>query len=134
MSDIEKRLDRLERMMRLLLSDKVASDRELAGQYGDPQVRKDPKDWRGPSMEGRRFSECPADFLLALAEISDWKAEKDLEKNTEESLKYAKYAKRDARLARGWAIKGGERAVRAPEPEPEPAYPMAGGVDEDIPF
>lgn len=149
---LQRKVDRLTALVGLLVSDKVAPERELQGQYGNPDVRKDPKDWTGQSMVGRRFSECPSEFLDMLAAFSDWKAEKDLEKlgterdaeKAETLKKYAKYAKRDARLARGWAIRNMSGAPapasasarpaserRAAEPAVEPSYPVG---EDDIPF
>lgn len=89
----------------------VASDSDLDGQYGDPEVRRDPSEkyWTGDSYTGRKLSECPADYLDAYAKYKDacaWGNDKD---GSEKKKKYAEYDRRDAARARGWAarIRGG---------------------------
>lgn len=83
----------------------VASDRDLDGKYGDPVVNmKDPRDWTGPPMKGRRFSECPADYLDLLAERFDYFAQKADDEHEEYNGKpVAPYRRTDAARARGWA-------------------------------
>lgn len=83
----------------------VASDRQLDGKGGDPEVRFNPRDWTGPSCKGRTFSQCPADFLDLLAETFDYFAGQAEEKNelTERGRPVAEFKRRDASLARGWA-------------------------------
>lgn len=83
----------------------VADARDLDSQWGDPEVRYDPKRWRGDSYKGRRYSECPADYLLELAGFLDWMAGKDEEEGGEDKLKYAGYKRKDAARARGWAAR-----------------------------
>lgn len=123
----------------------VAPDSDLDSQWGDPVVRKDPKRWlenAGASYVGLPFSQCPPDYLDAAASLFDWKAGKDDEKGTEEAAKYAKYARKDAARARGWAarIRAGKVAQT---PRTEPAKRMidadsfdaaAFGDDSDLPF
>ncbi len=78
----------------------VATDAELDGRYGDPKVFGDPKRWieqGGESFKGRAFSECPPDYLDALAEMSDYFAGRE----TDEKKKG--YKLKDAKFARGWA-------------------------------
>lgn len=81
----------------------VADDRDLDGQYGDPNVRKDPPRWSGESHAGKRYSDCPPEYLETLAGLLDWQAGKDEEKGDPDSLKYAGYKRKDASRARGWA-------------------------------
>jgi hypothetical protein len=86
----------------------VASDSDLDSQYGDPEIKgKDPRDWTGPTMRGRRYSECPADYLELLAERLDWQAEQnDKEgKTTDAGKPIAPYNRKDAARARGWALR-----------------------------
>lgn len=90
---------------------RVASDEELDAQYGDPEIRRDPKKWDGESHKGDHMSACPPAYLDALASYLDWGAEKDEETAATTSdeaeaakkRKYAKYGRKDAALARGWA-------------------------------
>lgn len=92
---------------------------DLDGQHGNPEIKaKDPRDWTGDSMKGRRFSECPPEYLDLLAERYDYFAQQ------EQDEKKAKYNRLDAARARGWAqrIRGGF----VPEPREEA---LAGDVD-----
>lgn len=83
----------------------IASDRDLDGQYGDPVVRFMPRDWTGPSMKGRRFSQCEPDFLEMLAETLDYfgqQSDANGEK-TNGGKPLGDYKRQDAARARGWA-------------------------------
>lgn len=94
----------------------VAADSDLDGRYGDPEVKaKDPRDWTGEPMQGRRFSECPAEYLEMVAERLDYFAEKNAT-GTEEEQKKARYQKLDAARARGWAkrVRAGYKPAAAP--------------------
>lgn len=91
-------------------------DRLLDGQYGDPVIKaKDPRDWTGEPMTGKRFSECPPDYLDLLAERYDFFASK------EEDAKKQAYNLKDAQRARGWAAR-----LRAGWKPAEPATTSAG--------
>lgn len=124
----------------------IAPDRDLDGKYGDPEIRMvDPRDWTGDSMKGRRFSECPPEYLEMIADRWDYfveQAEEALptETDADEAKKLKdkiKYQTKDAARARGWAkrLRGG---WVAPEPEPIAAPPgSATGeplTDDSIPF
>lgn len=75
-------------------------DRMLDGPRGDPEVRqKDPRDWAGEPMKGRRFSECPQEYLDLLAERYDYFA------GREDDEKKFGYNRLDAQRARGWAAR-----------------------------
>lgn len=100
----------------------VASDADLDSQYGDPEVRvsKPIRGYVGESMKGRKFSECPPDYLDALASLFDWAA-------TQESDEKTKGHKlKDAARARGWA-----RRLRSGW---KPAEVATSFGDDDIPF
>jgi len=93
----------------------IATDAEMAGKYGDPEVRLNPRDWAGESFKGSKFSECPPDFLDLLAIVFDDFAaqESDPKKKT--------YKLRDAKLARGWAArKRAQQQQQPPADEPAP--------------
>lgn len=97
----------------------VASDRELDGQYGDPViVAKDPKDWTGAQMAGKRLSECPPAYLDQLADRYDW-FNTTLDRAKPEDAKKIGYNTRDAARARGWAqrLRSG---WKAPDPTAAP--------------
>ena len=83
----------------------VATDRQLDGQYGNPTIRNEPRDWTGAPMKTRRFSECPAQYLDLLAEMYDYFATKDAAEDRRDTKgrPTAPYKQRDAALARGWA-------------------------------
>jgi hypothetical protein len=111
----------------------IASDADLDGQYGDPEIRaKDPRDWSGPTMKGKTMSQCPAPYLDLLADRLDYFAEKaeengDVSPNTGKPT--APYLHRDAARARGWSrrIKAG---WKPPVTEPDPFAVTA----DQIPF
>jgi hypothetical protein len=83
----------------------VADDQDLDGKYGDPKVNFNPRDWRGDSIKGARYSECPAEFLDLLASALDYFARKADENGETASNGKPKsfYSKKDAARARGWA-------------------------------
>jgi hypothetical protein len=116
----------------------IASDRDLDGQYGDPEVRaKDPRDWNGPSMKGRHFSECPPEYLDLIAERLDYFAEQADEegKKTEKGQPVSKYNRADAARARGWAkrIRDGRHVQTTPATSGGAGW-ADGPNDDDIPF
>lgn len=87
-------------------SKKVATDADLDGKYGDPVINaKDPRDWTGPSMKGRKFSECPAEYLDLVADRLDYFAEQAEKegKLTSTGKPVAPFNRADAARARGWA-------------------------------
>lgn len=83
----------------------IASDRDLDGPHGNPEVRFNPRDWIGESYKGRRMSECPAAFLEQLADAFDWSAGQAERKGeqTTSGKPVAEYKRADAARARGWA-------------------------------
>jgi len=101
----------------------VASDEDLDGKYGDPEVKFDPRDWPGPSCKGLRMSECPADFLDMIAETFDYFAQKAEETGEEYNGKpVAPYKRKDAARARGWAarIRSGKVTPRVADDDDDP--------------
>lgn len=75
-------------------------DHILDGPHGDPIVKaKDPRDWSGGPMSGKRFSECPAAYLDLVADRLDYFASK------EEDPTKKRYNELDAKRARGWAAR-----------------------------
>lgn len=114
----------------------VADDADLDSQYGNPEVRSDPKRWQGESMKGRLFSECSSEYLGMLAGLLDWQAQKDEEKNNVSSSgkPTAPYKRRDAARARGWAKRNeGKTVVTKPAPVVKPE-PVVQPVMDEIPF
>ncbi len=73
---------------------------DLDGKHGDPTINaKDPKDWSGSPMKGRRFSECPPEYLELLAERFLYFASR------ESDAKKAGYNRLDAARATAWAAR-----------------------------
>lgn len=84
----------------------IASDRDLDSQHGDPVIQaKDPRDWSGPTMKGRRLSQCPPEYLELFAERCDFFARQADEKGemTAKNKPRSTYLRKDASRARGWA-------------------------------
>lgn len=90
-----------------------ASDADLDSQRGNPQVKHDPRDWKGPPMKGRKYSECPAEFLDVLAGRLQWQAENPQPGKE----KFASYDRLDCARALGWArrIRAGWKAPASEE-------------------
>lgn len=112
----------------------VASDRDLDGPHGDPTVKFNPRDWTGPSFKGRRFSECPPDFLDLVAQAFDYFGDQAEQKNerTDRGKPVADFKRADAARARGWAKR--MRDGRAPRREPVGATagtPSGWDADDD---
>jgi hypothetical protein len=95
----------LKQLVQQQRAPEIASDRDLDGKYGDPEVKFMPRDWAGPSYKGRRFSECPADLLDMIAETFDYFARKAEATNetTDRGKPVSQYKRADAARARGWA-------------------------------
>ena len=91
----------------------IASDADLDGQYGNPEVKKDPPRWTGDSHVGRRYSECSPEYLDEMAGFQTWAAERDEKKaapmpdgdDKKKAEKNAWYARQRAGYARGWAAR-----------------------------
>lgn len=106
---VEERLADIEATCRLILA-KVGGQAAKAppmptkmnGDMLNPTIRKDPPRWTGPSYAGKRFSDCPPDFLDVHASFLDWVADK---KDEEGKKDYAAQDRRDANAARGWALR-----------------------------
>jgi hypothetical protein len=97
----------------------VATDADLDGRYGDPEVKRDPPRWDGESFKGRRYSACSSAFLLDLANFLDWKAGKTEEEGDPGRLRFARYDRLDAARARGWAARIDAGQVAQDDPTDE---------------
>lgn len=109
----------------------IATDRQLDGQYGDPLVKFNPRDWTGDSFKGRHMSECPAAFLELLAETFDYFARTADEKHetTNNGKPVGDYKRLDAAKARGWAKRVREGLVKnSAQTEPSGDF---GGTEDD---
>lgn len=95
----------------------VASDRDLDGKYGDPELKFNPRDWTGAPCKGRHFSECPPELLDMVADTFDYFARKSEETNerTNGGKPVAEYKRADAARARGWAKRMREGKHQAPQ-------------------
>lgn len=102
--DIVAMLARIEAKLDRLLSAPTG-----ARPSDDPEVKRDPKGWKGPTCEGKRYSECPSEYLEKLASLYDWMADRDDEAgargetNARGYPKSGKWKREDAQLAREWA-------------------------------
>lgn len=117
----------------------VADDADLDGQWGNPQVRKDPPRWTGQSYAGANYADCPPEFLDVLAGFLEWQAGKADEKNemTNNGKPRADLIRRDAKRARGWSARN--RAKVAPRRPVTPSNvtgrgSMADEPGDDMPF
>lgn len=152
---IDSTLKQLLALSKVAKPKEVASDSDLDGKYGDPEIKAaDPRDWTGPSMKGRKFSECSSEYLMLVADRFDYFAEVAERENkvTNTGKPLAPYNRRDAARARGWAkrVREGWRSAGAPAgyqaPAPSwenaPREPLAGWAEpstepltsDDIPF
>lgn len=102
LASIDKRLAEQNELLRRHLGPVAADDSELDGQYGNPNVKYEPDRYYKGSFRGagKTFSECPVDYLEALAKSFDASASSKRRKGEE---KNADYAEKDAARARGWA-------------------------------
>ncbi len=101
LEEMRKQTALLERILAALGTQvPSANDSVCNGPHGDPIIKaKDPKDWTGPSMTARHFSECPPEYLEILADRYDYFAGK------EEDATKAKYNRLDAQRCRAWAAR-----------------------------
>ncbi len=107
---IDKTLKELVALMRASVGAKnghrAAPEADLDGPHGDPEIRaKSPRDWTGESQQGKRFSQCPPEYLEMVADRLDYFAEQNAASDDPEAQKKANYNKKDAARARGWAAR-----------------------------
>ena len=102
LAEMRKQTALLERILAALgTAAPAANDSVCNGPHGDPTIRaKKPRDWTGPEMIGRKFSECPPEYLDLLADRYDYFAGKD-----DADPKDVRDAKLDAARARAWAAR-----------------------------
>jgi len=128
---------------------RIATDRDLDSQWGDPIVKKDPKRWQGPSYAGCHMSECSPEYLEEVASLCDWMGDKDDEQGKTWSnpkkpgsapVPASKFKREEAARARGWAKRLRERGPvqrSAPPPAEGNEFETGGGADysdNEIPF
>lgn len=104
----------------------VAPEWKLDGEKGNPDIRFDPKAWRGESFKGMRFADASPDYLDILADAYEWSADNPKEGKE----KYADNDRRTAALARGWSERkrsGWKAPARAAKPEARNGYGGGGG-------
>lgn len=85
----------------------VADDADLDSEYGNPTIKFDPREryWTGPSFVGYHFSETAPDYLDATAKYLDACAFMAAKESDEKNQKSARYKRKDAARARGWAAR-----------------------------
>jgi hypothetical protein len=125
---VDAKLDRLLAHLGVIRSEalpvsNVAPLSDIQGQYGDIEIKKDPKRWTGQPLAPIRASQCPPDYLDIVAAFLEWKAGKNDAAGKE---KYAEYDRRDAARCRRWAIEMREgRVKQAPVRERDDSPPPA---------
>lgn len=137
LKSIDASLKVLATAVRAKATKSVATARDLDGRYGNPKVRLKVRDWTGPDMKGRLFSECPAEFLDLLAETFDWLGDKEEREGTTYNDKpTAPYKRQDAARARGWAqrIRSGAHTPPPPPPTSVLGASGLGAEDDTAPF
>jgi hypothetical protein len=114
---LEQRLDKLQARVDELenAAGLYASDKDLDSPRGDPQVKFMPREYVGPDLKGRRFSQCTPEALDVLAERLTYTSTHPREGKE----KFAKYDADDARRARSWArrLRNGWKPPRSEAPE-----------------
>lgn len=116
----------------------VADDADLDGPYGDPVIQqKDPRDWKGATMIGRRYSQCPPDYLDMFASRLDFFAEvaEKEGRKTSNGKDVAPFNRRDAARARGWAkrLRGGWKSPADTGFDPDPVQGTLAGAAGGFP-
>ena len=99
-----------------------ASDADLGGEHGDPIVKWDPKQWKGESFVGKRFSQCSPEYLDSVAGLCQWKAKKAVEEGKDPkwpNLDGSRAMGGAARIRAGWVapVDGASFGSDAPDPE-----------------
>lgn len=122
----------------------VADEADIDSQYGDEVIRKDPKKWiedGGESFASCRMSECPPEYLRAVASLHDWMAKKDEEqgrtykdKKTGKDRPTAPFARKTAARARAWAMRNAAQAQTNGTAAPSQPQPVDRHADDEIPF
>ena len=93
----------------------VADATDLDGKYGDEELKFHLKEkwWQGGGdYAGKRMSQCPADYLDAVAKANDAQAHMMNKSGDAEEAKKAVYRSRTAARARGWAARIRSGAVK----------------------
>jgi len=125
-----------------------ASDDDLDGQYGDPEIKYGLKEkyWKEQpdQFQGKHYSACTPKYLRATAQYKSAVAYMADKEGTEDSEKKSFYAKLDAGRAIGWAkrIEAGWKPAAKPETQTGWGGASSGGDDgygnnagdDDIPF
>lgn len=135
---IEQKLDEVLKHMKAIpgatteFVEKTADDADLDGKYGNPEVRFTLKGWE--DMVGRKFSECPSEFLEEYAKFLINLAKKNAKDPVKS--KYAGWNAKDAARAKGWAFrnKGKDKGDPFEDPDPEASAPFHGDDAMDLPF
>lgn len=114
----------------------IADDSDLDGPYGNPEIRKDPPRWTGPSFAGAKFSDATPEYLDSLAGFLEWKAKESDKKNemANNGKPRSGYLRKDAARARGWRkriLESKSRGGARPAPRPRAVEET---LEHDMPF
>jgi hypothetical protein len=78
----------------------AADDSDLDSKYGDPIIKKMPKEWTGEDYTGKCYSETSAEFLQVLADmLIKFSRSKNVPADRQE------WNRRDAGRALGWKLR-----------------------------
>lgn len=114
---------------------------DIDSEYGNFEVKRDPRDWKGPSCVGKRLSECPPEFLDLLAGFLDWAARKADQGGelTKGGKPVSDYKRKDAARCRAWAARhragwSSSSSAQRFNVTPPADRTTSSGADDDIPF
>jgi hypothetical protein len=114
----------------------VAPDDDLDSQWGNPEIRRDPPRWSGPSFVGAKYSDTTPEYLNNLADFLEWKA-READKNNETANNgkpRSQYVRKDAARARGWSRRLAEKKAPRRPTNPTGRGSMADEAEEGMPF
>jgi hypothetical protein len=113
----------------------IADDADLDSTWGNPEIKRDPPRWTGPSFVGAKYSDTTPEYLENLASFLDWKARESDKKNemANNGKPRSMYLRKDAARARGWRKRLMDKS-RGGRPAPRPRPAQVEEMDADMPF
>lgn len=94
----------------------------LENAWADRAITRDPKQWKGRTQVGRRYSQAPAEWLEMFARNMDFKAQKGREevpvRLNNKGKPWHEADTFEAKLLRTWAVRAKAKAAAAPAPPP----------------
>lgn len=109
------------------------NDAQLDKAWADKRISKDPKNWKGRTQVGRRYSNAPPEWLLSMAGFFEWKAQKGREevpvRTRDDGKPWHESDTFEAKLLRAWARRNANKPAPAPSP-PKDDFGDPGGPDD----